>query len=162
MSQRHKKDLKGELMDFFQIKQRSAKNGVTEVYPDFLVKRARDLMVRAKGFYGIWDEDKGLWSTDEYDVQRLVDAELTGYANELREKSNSAIHIKYMGDFSTNAWSQYRRYLNHISDNSKPLDIQFKELPPAKQKSCIPFFLSSVICNCKNKIYIFLSFQILC
>ena len=63
-------------MDFFKIKERSTKNGVIEIYPDFVVGRSKDLMVRGRAFYAIWDEQKGLWSTDEYDVQRLVDAEL--------------------------------------------------------------------------------------
>ena len=66
-------------MDFYQIKQKTARNGVIEVYPDFKVCRSKDLMVRGKAFYGVWDEESGLWSTDEYDVPRLVDKELYDY-----------------------------------------------------------------------------------
>ena len=51
------------------------KNGVIEIYPDFKICRSRDLMVRGKAFYAIWDKEAGLWSTDEYDVQRLIDQE---------------------------------------------------------------------------------------
>ena len=57
-------------MDFYRIKERSVKKGLVEIYPDFRICRSKDLMVRGKAFYAIWDEEAGLWSTDEYDVQR--------------------------------------------------------------------------------------------
>ena len=63
-------------MDFYNAASRVDKAGVTEIFPDFIVGRSEDLLVQAKSFYAIWDEQKGLWSTDEYDVQRLVDEEL--------------------------------------------------------------------------------------
>ena len=53
-------------MDFVQLSTREAKNGVIEVYPDFIVGRSSDLMVRGRSFYAIWAEERGLWSTDEY------------------------------------------------------------------------------------------------
>jgi hypothetical protein len=60
-------------MDFFQVCTKETRGGIVEVYPDFTVGRSKDLMVRGQAFYAIWDEEKGLWSTDEYDVARLVD-----------------------------------------------------------------------------------------
>ena len=63
-------------MDFFRVKQKDAGKNRIEIYPDFSVGKSKDLMIRGKSFYAIWDEEKGLWSTDEYDVQRLVDKEL--------------------------------------------------------------------------------------
>lgn len=109
-------------MDFYQIKERSSKNGVIEVYPDFKVLRSKDLMVRGKSFYAIWDDERGLWSTDEYDVQRLVDKELMEYRNKLAASSDGVIKVKLMSEFSTKAWAEYRNYLSHISDNSHQLD----------------------------------------
>lgn len=111
-------------MDFYVIKEKSAKNGVVEVYPDFKITRSSDLMVRGRSFYAIWDEALNLWSTDEYDVQRLVDKELLEYRDKLSKRTDGNIHVKLMGDFSTNSWSQYRNYLNHISDNSHQLDVK--------------------------------------
>ena len=111
-------------MDFYVIKEKSAKNGVVEVYPDFKVTRSTDLMVRGRSFYAIWDESVNFWSTDEYDVQRLVDKELLEYRDKLSKRTDGSVHAKLMGDFSTNSWSQYRSYLNHISDNSHQLDMK--------------------------------------
>jgi hypothetical protein len=111
-------------MDFYQIKERSPKNGVLEVYPDFKVGRSKDLMVRGKSFYAIWDEEKGMWSTDEYDLQRLVDKELTEYATKLNQKTDGTVRPKLMCDFSNKMWSDYRNFLGHISDHSTQLDTK--------------------------------------
>jgi len=111
-------------MDFDQIKERpleGKKLGVVEVYPDFKVIRSKDLMVRGRSFYAIWDEAKGLWSTDEYDVQRLVDEDIKAY--EVTTEPVTEVHRKYLGNFSTNTWLQFRNYIGHLSDNSTQLDV---------------------------------------
>ena len=74
-------------------------------------------MVRGKAFYAIWDEETGLWSTDEYDVQRLVDKELRAYA-----EKHGITNVKYLGSFSSNGWTQFQKFLKNVSDNSKDLD----------------------------------------
>lgn len=109
-------------MDFYQIKGRTTKNGVYEIYPDFKVCRSKDLMVRGKSFYAIWDEERGLWSTDEYDVQRLVDRDLFKYAEEYREKYQVPINVKTLANFSSRSWAEFKAYISHISDNAHQLD----------------------------------------
>lgn len=109
-------------MDFYKIKERSAKNGVIEVYPDFKVCRSKDLMVRGKTFYSVWDEKVGLWSTDEVDIQRLIDITLFEYGEELKKRHEGVVHVKYLGDFGTNSWLQYRNYIGHMFDSSHQLD----------------------------------------
>lgn len=79
-------------------------------------------MVQGKSFYAIWDEEAGLWSTDEYDVQRLVDADLMKHKDELGKKSEGIIQAKLLSDFSSNSWLQFRSYIGHISDSSHQLD----------------------------------------
>lgn len=106
-------------MDFFQIRQRVKNKGI-EICPDFIVGRSKDLMVRGKSFYAIWDSEKGLWSTDEYDVPRLVDKELLEYRTTLPKED--PISVKLMSDFSINSWKDFRNYLSHISDNFQTLD----------------------------------------
>lgn len=110
------------MLDFYRIKERSTKNGVIEIYPDFKVCRSKDLMVRGKSFYAIWDDQKGLWSTDEYDVQRLVDEELWARKDEIEKHTEGAINVKLMSDFSSNSWLNFRNYVSHISDSSHQLD----------------------------------------
>jgi hypothetical protein len=109
-------------MDFYTVKERSTKNGVIEVYPDFRVIRSKDLMIRGKSFYAIWDEELGLWSTDEYDVQRLVDDDLLLHKEEMAKRQEGTIQTKLLGEFSSNSWLQFRNYVGHVSDSSHQLD----------------------------------------
>lgn len=108
-------------MDFFQIKTKENRDGTIEVYPDFIVGRSEDLMIRGASFYAIWDEDRGLWSTDEYDVQRLVDRELFEYSDRLR-RDGLTCTVKDLRSFNSSSWNKFRSFVGSISDNSKPLD----------------------------------------
>ena len=110
-------------MDFYQIlsKETKDKSGM-ELYPDFIVGRSQDLMVQGRTFYAIWDEEKGLWSRDEYDVQRLVDEHLNAEADRLRRETGMNYTVRSMRSFRSNAWSQFRKFLANISDNSHRLD----------------------------------------
>ena len=103
-------------MDFYYPVVKETKNGV-EVFPDFLVGRFKDLMIRAHSFYAIWDEARGLWSTDEYDVQRLVDDEMRIFA----EKYVGA-NIKYLRNGSNRQWAAFQQYTNNLPDNYHQLD----------------------------------------
>lgn len=121
-------------MDFFQIVVQEKRGGVLEAAPDFIVGRSNDLMVRAKTFYAVWDEDKGLWSTDEYDVQRIVDSKLKSF-----HKENPHIgKVKYMRSFGTNGQTTFRKFMSQIGDNSHQLDekLTFKS-DTVKQKDYV-------------------------
>jgi len=111
-------------MDFYQILSRETKDGVLELYPDFTVGRSKDLMVQGRTFYAIWDEEKMLWSRDEYDVQRLVDEHLEREATKMFQETGIRHQIRYMRSFGSNSWTQFRKYVSHISDNSHPLDAK--------------------------------------
>ena len=117
-------------MDFFTVSEFSTKTGVV-VKPQFIVKKSRDLMVRGKSFYAVWDEAQGLWSEDEFDVARLVDDELRAS----REKIGPMANVLWMSDFSTNSWKDFKSYLSNISDTSKPLNstITFKNTPVRRE-----------------------------
>lgn len=108
-------------IDFYQIGTKEAKNGVLEIFPDFIIGRSKDLMVRARSFYAIWDESNGLWSTDEYDVQRLVDDELRAFADKKKAEGLSC-NVKYLRSFDTNSWNRFRNFVGQVSDNSHQLD----------------------------------------
>lgn len=109
-------------MDFYQIKERSLKKGVIEVYPDFKICRSKDLMIRGRSFYAIWDNDRNIWSTDEYDVQRLVDIELLKHREKIMANTDENVKVKMMSEFSSKAWSDFRSYMQHLSDNAHQLD----------------------------------------
>jgi energy-coupling factor transporter ATP-binding protein EcfA2 len=106
------------LLDFYQAAIKETKDGLPWLYPDWTVGRSKDLMVRGRSFYAVWDEVKGLWSTDEYDVQRLVDEELHRY----NEEHGNQYRVKNLKSFNTAIWTSFRKFMQNISDNSHPLD----------------------------------------
>lgn len=105
-------------MDFYQISVKERRDGPPQIYPDWTVGRSKDLMVRGRSFYAIWDEKKGLWSTDEYDVQRLVDEEL----HKFNEEHGGLYQVKNLKSFNTAIWTSFRKFMQNISDNSHSLD----------------------------------------
>jgi phage/plasmid-associated DNA primase len=87
-----------------------------------VVGRSEDLMVQGGRFYAIWNPEQGLWSRDEYDVQRLVDEDLRQEKERLQRETGQKYTVKFMRSFHSNSWSQFRKFMAHISDNSHPLD----------------------------------------
>ena len=110
-------------MDFYQIRTKQTKEGL-EIYPDWTVGRSKDLMVQGRTFYAIWDEEQGLWSRDEYDVQRLVDQDLRKEAQRLKDETGALYRVKSMESFDNRTWTRFRTFLNNISDNNHPLDTK--------------------------------------
>lgn len=109
-------------MDFYQISQTEPKSGTPKWFPDWTIGRSKDLMVRGRSFYAIWDEKAGLWSTDEYDVQRLVDEDLHRHRIEEKEKTGRDYPVMNLKSFNTKVWSTFRAFMQNISDNSHALD----------------------------------------
>ena len=117
-------------MDFYTIQVDEKKDGGLVLTPNFIVGRSKDLMVRGGSFYAIWDEEAGLWSTDEYDVGRIIDAEMRKYAEEKFPGVN--VTIKSMMNYNSKSWFNYRMFLRNISDSYKQLD---ENLTFANQKT---------------------------
>jgi energy-coupling factor transporter ATP-binding protein EcfA2 len=102
-----------------------------ELYPEFIVGRSEDLMVQGRNFYAIWDEEKGLWSRDEYDVQRLVDDDLRREAEKLHIKKSL---VRFLRNFDNQGWTKFKKFIAQISDNSHQLDstVTFKDAEVTK------------------------------
>lgn len=111
-------------MDFFQFRTKENRNGTVELYPSFTVGRSTDLMVRGGKFYAVWDEKAGLWSTDEYDVARLVDEELRSHAKEMEEKQGVKYIVKDMRSYETGSWAQFQKFISQVGDSYHVLDQQ--------------------------------------
>lgn len=106
------------MLDFVKIKEKRSNEGLV-IYPDFIVKKADDLLIRGHSFYAIWDEEKGLWSQDEYDVQRMVDKMTLDYSeNRGIEGSN----VKLLSSSASNKWVEWQRYSKSLPDNYHELD----------------------------------------
>ena len=105
------------------ISTRSSKRGSTEIYPKFVVKKSKDLMIRGRDFYAIWIEERGLWSTDEDDAIQLIDRELKKYAEDHRSEVGDNPKILHMWDSENGMIERWHTYCQrHMRDSFHPLD----------------------------------------
>ena len=110
-------------MDFLRIAGRVNKRGVTEIYPKFIVRKSADLMIRGGDFYAIWDQDKGMWSTDEDDVIRMIDHELDIYAEKHKAEYENGVRVLHMWDSESGIIDDWHRYCQRqMRDNYHNLD----------------------------------------
>ena len=103
-------------MDFYKIRTRETK-GIPQAYPDWIVDTYDDLMIRGGSFYAIWDEDAGMWSTDEFDVQRLVDVDIYDFVREANKQTGDIIEPLIMRNFSTGSWEKFQKYVRNLPNN---------------------------------------------
>lgn len=144
-------------MSFFKPIIQNKKEGLTYIVPKFVVGGSDDLMVRGGAFYAIWNNEKKLWSTDEFDVARIVDKELWKLYKEYKNKTEDTLSVREMKDFSSGSWNQYRKYISQSPDNYIPLD---KKLIFADQETCkedyatkkLPYSLSDGNYDCWDEL----------
>lgn len=105
-----------------KIATKTNKNSV-DVFPKFRMMKSKDLMIRGRDFYAIWDEDRKMWSTDEDDVTRLIDRELEKYVDENSERFEATPVIKYMWDSDSGSIDKFHKYCQkQMRDNYTMLD----------------------------------------
>lgn len=124
------------MLDFFMICTRSAKQGVVEVYPKFIIKKSQDLMIRGGDFYAVWLEESKLWSTDEQDVIQLIDRELDRFAEENKAKFEGTVRVLHMWDASTGIIDMWHKYCQRqMRDSFHMLDekIIFSNMSTQKE-----------------------------
>ena len=103
------------MVDFLMVSERLTKKGgleVIEVYPKFKIKNpSEDLMIKGKDFYAVWNEQKGLWSTNEQDVIKIIDGELDHYAEENKARFEPRpVRILHMWDAETGMIDRWHTY----------------------------------------------------
>ncbi len=118
------------------ISTRSPKKGVVEIYPRFIIKKSADLMIRGGDFYAVWDERRGLWSTDEQDAIALIDAELANFEREFNPNTDDRVRVLHMWDAETgiiDAWHKYCQ--KQMRDSFRMLDekLIFSDTETTKQ-----------------------------
>ena len=109
-------------MDFLKIAWRNPKKtGPAEIYPVFVTKNIKDLMIRGGDFYAIWDERKGLWSQSQDDVVDLIDEALDKF-----KETNPALadaRVLYLWNGDTGMIDKWHKYCQkQMRDNFHPLD----------------------------------------
>ena len=111
------------MIDFLMIATRTGKRGVIEIYPKFIIKKSKDLMIRGSDFYAIWLEERGLWSTEEQDALQLIDRELDIYADEHKPVLGDSVRVLHMWDAESGMIDNWHKYCQRqMRDNYNTLD----------------------------------------
>ena len=124
------------MLDFLMISTRSTQRGTIEIYPKFIIKTSSDLMIRGGDFYAVWVEERGLWSTDEQDVIRLIDRELDKYAEENRQRFDCNVRVLHMWDAESGMIDRWHKYCQkQMRDSFRMLDerLIFSNTPTTKK-----------------------------
>ena len=122
------------MLDFVKVSTK-VKNRTTEVYPKFMVRKTSDLMIRGGDFYAVWNEEAGLWSTDEQDLIDLVDKDIQQFCDE--HKLLGSCDISYMWDASCGSIDSWHKYCQkQTRDNYHALDetLIFSNSPTKKEQ----------------------------
>lgn len=108
-------------LDFLTIQYRNVKGGGVEIYPDFTIyPKPKDLLIRGKDFYAVWNEDLGMWSTDEDVCLALIDKELNKYAS---ESGFANYTVKYMRNASSGMVDAFHKFCQkQMRDSFRMLD----------------------------------------
>lgn len=79
-------------------------------------------MIRGGDFYAVWDEEAGIWSTDEDVVKRLIDIELDKYAAEHKSEFFNPI-VKHMWNSKSGSIDDWHKFCQkQMRDSYKMLD----------------------------------------
>ena len=121
------------------------KKGYDEIYPKFRLIRSNDLMTKGGDFYAIWDQEAGLWSTDENTAVRLIDQELNKYKEEHKDLlleineeyiENDEVVVDlatFVTDFNENEDDELApKYEEVVSDVFTEALIEYKEVVGAE------------------------------
>ena len=122
-------------MDFYEIKERALKSGTTEVRPAWRVHRFKDLMIRGKSFYAVYNPETHFWSTDEYDLTRIVDADVARRFQEASERVDGSVWARYLGDYDSKTYADYKAWMSKLPDVYHPLDggILYADQTPRRE-----------------------------
>lgn len=110
--------------DFMMVATKSPKKETIEVYPKFIIKKPKDLMIRGGDFYAVWDEENCRWSTEEEDALAIIDSELDKYTKK-HSDSFAAFNVKidHMWDAESGMVDKWHRYCqNQMRDSFHILD----------------------------------------
>lgn len=114
------------------------KDGPPEIYPIFIAKKSKDLMIRGGDFYAVWDDKRGVWSTDQDDVIDLIDAEIDEYQKEHVADNPALANARklYLWNADTGMIDKWHKYVQkQLVDNFHPLNqkVVFSNTTPCRE-----------------------------
>lgn len=101
-------------LDFVRIcEQRTSVKGgeKIEIFPRFLIKKSEDLMIRGGDFYAFWNEETGMWSTDEFELIKIIDDMIQQYMKKHNIKlGDEGVCAKFLFNAQSGSVDQWHKY----------------------------------------------------
>ena len=109
-------------MDFIEIISKfNPKANVIEIYPSFMIKPSKDLLIKGGKFYAVWDDENQIWSTDIYRLVDLIDRDLLEYSRAFSTTGRET-SVKLVQHFDNGIYERLIRYLGGLEDSKPTLD----------------------------------------
>ena len=109
-------------MDFLKIKTQAMKKNKILLYPEFVIKASSDILVQGKKFFAIWDEEKSIWSRDEFRAIDLIDKELANQQKKMSEESDANIEVSWVRLSSSLGCRNFKQFLTASPDSFVEFD----------------------------------------
>lgn len=113
-----------EEFDFYKIETRPGKGNKIEVYPEYIVCRSKDLVIRGGNFYMVYDKENRIWTEDKVVIQTVIDNAINKKIDALMEEQQNfpkEMQTKYVGkyleNFSSNHWTKFDQYVKSLPDS---------------------------------------------
>lgn len=130
----------GSKTDFVKVTWRGPKRkgDPIEIFPIFVVKNSKDLMIRGSDFYAVWDEHRGVWSTEQDDATGLIDAEMDAYKTMMAKENPQFANARvlYLWNSDTGMIDKWHKYVQkQLVDNFHPLNqkVVFSNTEPRRE-----------------------------
>lgn len=139
------------MLDFLKIKvSRKKRKGEPDncvLTPAFVIgKNVKDIMVKGRSFYAVFNNDTGFWSQSEFDCIEMMDNEMIIMAKEIsRENPDSNVTCQLFSDTSYNSIDLFNKFVTkQCPDNWKQLDsmVTFSNVTPKRTdyvSKCLPY-----------------------
>lgn len=125
------------MADYFTIRSvplSKEPGGPIKVFPDFIARRSKDLLVAGGVFQAVYIPETGLWSRNIYHLINQVDSEVKRVAEKLREEGREVV-VQLMENSSTNLLSKFVAYAKLLPPSEVELDrkIIFSDTQPRRE-----------------------------
>jgi hypothetical protein len=118
-------------VSFFKVTEyEDHKTKVRKVRPSYRNTCPDDLIIRGGAFYAVYLPEKGLWSTEEFDLVHLVDKTLESYSSE-----HGDLKAMKLEDQDSGQYKLFKSWLRNMPDNPRAMDrnILFSSSPKRKE-----------------------------
>ncbi len=121
------------MLDFVKITINTSKKPAV-IKPEFMTsKESKDLLVRGRSLYAIWDEKENKWFKTKSDAARIIDDQIRDWFKEQPDYMNGAT-VLYLDNYSSGMYESFLRFVSARDDTKVQLDskVIFKSDPYKK------------------------------